>query len=86
VRAAMPRARNGRSEALPLWNAIFCQAGNDGTWSTLPHDLPAWPAEWQQYRRWREGGTQEAVQEVLRSTVQKKEGLFGAARAPEKSS
>jgi putative transposase len=31
-----------------LWNAIFYQAKNGGTWRALPHDFPPWAAVWQQ--------------------------------------
>lgn len=80
VRAAMPPARSGRTgtpRRYPLreiWNAIFYQAKNGGTWRALPHDFPPWPAVWQQYRRWRDNGTLEAVHEALRAAVRKKEG------------
>jgi transposase len=31
-----------------LWNAIFYQAKNGGTWRALPHDFPPWAVVWQQ--------------------------------------
>ena len=80
VRSAMPGAKNGRTgtpRRYPLreiWNAIFYQAKNGGTWRALPHDFPPWPAIWQQYRRWRDNGTLDAVHEALRSAVRQKEG------------
>jgi transposase len=80
VRAAMPGAKNGRTgtpRRYPLreiWNAVFYQAKNGGTWRALPHDFPPWPAIWQQYRRWRDNGTLEAVHEALRTAVRQKEG------------
>jgi len=80
VRAAMPPARSGRTgtpRRYPLreiWNAIFYQAKNGGTWRALPHDFPPWPAVWQQYRRWRDNGTLDAVHEALRVGVRAKEG------------
>ena len=80
VRSAMPGAKNGRTgtpRRYPLreiWNAVFYQAKNGGTWRALPHDFPPWPAVWQQYRRWRDNGTLDAVQEALRSGVRQKEG------------
>ncbi len=80
VREAMPPARTGRTGAprryalREIWNAVFYQAKNGGTWRALPHDFPPWPAVWQQYRRWRDNGTLDAVHEALRSGVRQKEG------------
>jgi transposase len=54
VERAMPGAVNGRTgtprrfPARELWNAIFYQAKNGGTWRALPHDFPPWAAVWQQ--------------------------------------
>lgn len=83
VRRAMPPAQGGRTGAprqYPLreiWNAVFYQAKNGCSWRALPHDLPPWPAVWQQYRRWRDNGTLEAVHAALRDQVRRK-----AQRAP----
>jgi transposase len=77
VRAAMPPTRGGRPRTYPLreiWNAIFYQAKNGGTWRSLPHDFPPWPAVWQQYRRWRDNGTLDAVHEALRLAVRQHAG------------
>jgi transposase len=43
--------RTGTPRRFPereLWNAIFYQAKNGGTWRALPHDFPPWAAVWQQ--------------------------------------
>lgn len=75
--SAIPPARNGRTgtpRRYPLreiWNAIVYQAKNGGTWRALPHDFPPWPAVWQQYRRWRDNGTLEAVHAALREQVRR---------------
>lgn len=80
VREAMPPTMNGRTDKsrtypLPkMWNAIFYQARNGCTWRVLPHDLPPWPAVWQQYCRWRDNGTIGAVHEALRASVRMKAG------------
>jgi transposase len=80
VCSVMPGAKNGRTGAprrYPLreiWNAIFYQAKNGGTWRALPHDFPPWPAVWQQYRRWRDNGTLDAMHDALRAGVRQKEG------------
>ena len=80
IRWAMPLARGGRSgyprtySMRAIWNAIFYQAKNGCTWRSLPHDLPPWPAVWQQYRRWRDNGTLDAVHAALREQVRRKAG------------
>lgn len=80
VRSAMPPAKGGRSgrpreySLREIWNAVFYQAKNGCSWRALPHDLPPWPAVWQQYRRWRDNGTLEAVHAALREQVRRKAG------------
>ena len=80
VRSAMLQAKNGRRgtprrySLREIWNAIFYQAKNGCTWRALPHDLPPWPAVWQQYRRWRDNGILEAVHAALRDQVRRKAG------------
>lgn len=80
VRDAMPPAKGGRTGTprtyalREIWNAIFYHVKNGGTWRALPHDFPPWPAVWQQYRRWRDNGTLEAVHEALRTQVRGKAG------------
>jgi putative transposase len=80
IEAAMPPAVDGRTGGPPLyprrelWNAIFYQLKNGGTWRALPHDFPPWPAVWQQYRRWRDNGTLAAVHEALRPQVRRAAG------------
>lgn len=80
VERVMPPATNGRTGVPPqyprreLWDAIFYQAKNGGTWRALPHDFPPWPAVWQQYRRWRDRGTLAAVHTALRAQVRRRAG------------
>ena len=80
VREAMPPAKSGGTGTpqtyllREIWNAIFYQAKNGGTWRPLPHDFPPWPAVWQQYRRWRDSGTPEAVHAAFRAQVRRKAG------------
>jgi transposase len=87
VRSAMPGAKSGRTGTprryalREIWNAIFYQAKNGGTWRALPHDFPPWPAVWQQYRRWRNNGTLDAVHEALRAGVRQKEGRTAQSSA-----
>ena len=80
IRSAMPPAKGGRTGAprayrlREIWNAIFYQAKNGCSWRALPHDLPPWPAVWQQYRRWRDNGMLEAVHAALCEQVRRKAG------------
>ena len=80
VHGAMPSAKGGRTgkpreySLREIWNAVFYQAKNGCSWRALPHDLPPWPAVWQQYRRWRDNGTLEIVHAALREQVRRKAG------------
>ncbi len=80
VRSAMPPAKGGKTgkprdySAREMWNALFYKAKNGCTWRALPHDFPPHSAVWQQYRRWRDNGTLEAVHEALRGEVRRKAG------------
>jgi transposase len=79
VRSAMKPAKNGRTgtpRRYPLremWNAILYQTRTGVAWRALPPDFPPWPAVWQQFQRWQDNGTLEAVHEALRVGVCKKE-------------
>lgn len=74
----MPPAKGGKSgcpRRYPLrdiWNAVLYQAKNGCTWRALPHDFPPWPAVWQQFRRWRDNTTLEAVHAALREQIRRK--------------
>lgn len=80
VEQAMPPAKNGRTgrpaeyTRREMWNAIFYYAKNGCTWRDLPHDFPPHSAVWQQFRRWRDNGTLEAVNQALREAVREQAG------------
>ena len=80
VRSAMPPAKGGKTgtpreySTREMWNAIFYKVKNGCTWRALPHDFPPHSAVWQQYRRWRDNGTLEAVHEALRGEVRRQAG------------
>jgi len=75
IAALMPPAINGRTgrprtHALrEVWNAIFYQARNGGTWRALPHDFPPWDTVWFHFRRWRDSGLLQRVHDALREQV-----------------
>jgi len=85
VCAAMPPARNGRTgtpRRYPLrdiWNAVFYQAGTGCAWRALPPRFPPWPAVWQQYKRWKDNGTLEAVRAALQGAERRQEPRGAAA-------
>ena len=78
VSGARPPAKGGKSgcpRRYPLcevWNAVLYQAKNGCTWRALPHDFPPWSAVWQQFRRWRNNATLEAVHAALREQIRRK--------------
>ena len=80
VRSAMPPATGGKTgkprdySAREMWDAIFYKVKNGCTWRALPHDFPPHSAVWQQYRRWRDNGTLEAVHDALRGEVRRRTG------------
>ena len=39
-------------------------------WRLMPHDLPPWGTVWWYFRKWRDDGTWERVEEALRVRVQ----------------
>ena len=83
VRPVLPPPKGGRSgrprtyDLREVWNALFYQARNGGTWRALPHDFPPWPTVWQHFRRWRDDGTLERVHDALRERAR-----TAAGRAP----
>lgn len=80
VRAAMPPPKGGRSgrprthDLREVWNALFYQARNGGSWRALPHDFPPWPTVWQHFRRWRDGGALARVHDALREQARTARG------------
>jgi len=61
-------------------NAIFYRVRTGCQWRMLPSDFPAWYHVWYYYRSWRNDGTLERINAVLRREVRSKAG-----RAPEPS-
>ena len=80
VAAAMPPATNGRTgrpRTYPLrevWNAVFYLARTGCSWRALPHDFPPWDVVWEHFRRWRNAGTLERINGLLREEVRARVG------------
>ena len=43
-------------------------------WRMMPHDLPPWGTVWCYFRKWRDDGTWEGVEEALRARVRETAG------------
>lgn len=52
-----------------LFNAIFYLARAGCAWQLLPHDLPPWRTVHNQFKAWREDGTQDRLTDGLRRVV-----------------
>ena len=85
IEAALPPAthgRTGRPRKYPLrevWNAVFYLTRNGCSWRALPHDFPPWDVVWEHFRRWRDSGTLERMNAVLRGAVR---DAAGRAESP----
>jgi len=63
-----------------VFNALRWLVRTGAHWRMMPHDLPPWPATYQQTRRWLAAGVFEAMAHDLRALVR-----LAAGRAPEPS-
>jgi transposase len=57
-----------------VFNGLRYVARTGVTWRLMPHDLPPWPAVYQQARRWFGAGCFEAMAADLRAILRVKEG------------
>jgi putative transposase len=55
-------------------NAIFYRVKTGCQWRMLPSDFPAWYHVWYYYRTWRDDGTWEHINTLLRRNVRTKAG------------
>jgi putative transposase len=55
-------------------NAIFYRIRTGCQWRMLPSDFPAWYHVWYYYRTWRNDGTLERINTILRREVRSKAG------------
>lgn len=69
----VPRAKpGGRPEKYPkreILNAIFCVVRRGGVWRMLPHDFPPWELAYHYFWLWKQDGTWQLIQELLRGDV-----------------
>jgi putative transposase len=56
-----------------ILNAIFYRIRTGCQWRMLPKDFPPWNHVWYYYRNWRNDGTLEQLNNVLRQAVRSKE-------------
>lgn len=52
-----------------LFNAVLWIVKTGATWRMIPQDFPAWPAVYQQYRRWLAAGCFETIAAKLRVSL-----------------
>jgi transposase len=64
-----------------VFNALRWLARAGAPWRLIPHDLPPWPAVYQQYRRWEEAGCFEAMVNDMRSIIRVAQGRQGQPSA-----
>jgi len=60
-----PRTTNLRE----VVNSILYVLRSGISWRMLPHDLPPWGMVWWYFRKWRDDGTWERIEEALRDRV-----------------
>jgi transposase len=65
--ALLPEDAGRRVHSLrEVFNGLRWLARTGAQWRMLPHDLPPWPAVYQQWRRWRDAGVFERMAHDLR--------------------
>ena len=57
-----------------VFNGLRYIVKTGGQWRWMPHDLPPWPAVYQQTQRWLEAGSFEAIVHDLRALLRLAEG------------
>lgn len=81
--AVLKQSQRGRPRQVDLReivNAIFYVLRTGCAWRLLPHDFPAWQTVYGYFRRWRDSGLWEQLNDALRETVRNE-----AERDPEPS-
>lgn len=69
-----PDSPQRRYELRATFNAIRYVVRTGAAWRMLPHDLPPWPAVYQQWQRWVRAGCFEALVHDLRELVRTQAG------------
>src|SRR5579862_4652443 len=80
IPSAQPGGRPRSVDMREVLNAILYHVRGGASWRMLPHDLPPWGTVHYYYRRFRLGGTWQAINDVLRDQVR-----LAAGRALEPS-
>jgi putative transposase len=62
-------------------NALFYLLRTGCQWRLLPHDFPPWSTVHTWYRRWRQDGTWERINESLRQQVRRRAGRHPSPRS-----
>lgn len=68
------RGRPRQVELREIINAIFYILRTGCAWRLLPHDFPAWQTVYGYFRRWRESGLWEQLNDALREAVRLEAG------------
>ena len=68
------RGRPRQVELREIVNAIFYMLRTGCAWRLLPHDFPAWQTVYGYFRRWRESGLWEQLNDALREAVRLEAG------------
>ena len=76
--AAAPQRRHSVRE---VFNGLRWLVRTGASWRMLPHDLPPWPAVYQQAQRWLKAGVFEAIVEDLRVVLRVAQGRSGQPSA-----
>ncbi len=80
----LPQNKRGRPREVELReivNAIFYVLRTGCAWRLLPHDFPAWQTVYGYFRRWRDSGAWEQLNDALRETVRLEAGREAAPTA-----
>jgi putative transposase len=84
VKPLLPKPkRTGRPPAdlREVLNAILYLVRTGCQWRLLPHDFPPWSTVHTWYRRWRQDGTWERMNEALRQQVRRQAGRHPSPRS-----
>ncbi len=63
------RGRRRQVELREVFNAIRYVLRTGCAWRLMPHDFPAWQTVYGYFRRWRDGGVWEQLNDALRDAV-----------------
>lgn len=74
----VPAPKTGGREPIhsrrEIVNAIFYVLRSGCQWRMLPHDFPPWETVYDYFRRWRDSGVWESINQALREKVRQRAG------------